>query len=345
MPIKFSPAAIARMGLFNINHGVSEELDSTKYFDNLQFPGATFATGSSAYNVWWKAAKDEDHCRIALMTDYSQWHYNQLGGPIQPYGNVIINAGRDGGCYFSAIPEGSNLSGTFCCGVGDCALISAGNDALTLRKGAAEAASKKEEAQTLSKKHEERSPELESETSHSFSPAARARARALVAREDCVATPQGDAFPAAGYQTLVANTQTCTTGSCSFLINKGISLSTTMTSTSDQTITNTVGASVTTTAGSDLLGFQVAVGVSYDFAIAIGKSMSEAVQNGTTVTVTNNLGQALGTTAFATFTPTYNCYMATVDCGHGVSDPLEFCNPALSEDGTTLLGDYNVVYI
>jgi hypothetical protein len=198
-------------------------------------------------------------------------------------------------------------------------MLAVGNDALLLRKRELEA------ALTLEKRDPEPVPETSlsvipkprrntsaaacktapkpiSCESHSFSPAA--LARSLLPRDDCKATVVADPLPAAGYQTLVANTQTCTSASCSFLVNHGISLSTTLTSSSDQTITNNVGASLSTTAGSDLLGFSETVGVSYDFAIAIGTSTGKNVENGTTVTITNNLGQALGTTAFVTFTPT-----------------------------------------
>lgn len=99
---------------FNVNNGVSNPLTPSRWWDNTDFPGATLVTGSSAYSVWWKAEKDEDNCRIALMTEYSQWHYGQLGGPLQPQGNVIINAGRDGGCYYSSIPVSRPLRATSC---------------------------------------------------------------------------------------------------------------------------------------------------------------------------------------------------------------------------------------
>jgi hypothetical protein len=198
-------------------------------------------------------------------------------------------------------------------------MLAVGNDAVLLRKCELEA------ALTLEKRDPEPVPETSlsvipkprrnasaaarktapkpiSCESHSFSPAA--LARSLLRRDDCKATVVADPGPPPAIRPSSPTRRRAPRPQCSFLVNHGISLSTTLTSSSDQTITNNVGASLSTTAGSDLLGFSETVGVSYDFAIAIGTGTGKNVENGTTVTITNNLGQALGTTAFVTFTPT-----------------------------------------
>lgn len=161
----------------------------------------------------------------------------------------------------------------------------------------------------------------------------------------CKAVNVAGPNPQAGRQSLVATTQTCSTAACSFSISQALTTSTTLTATSDQSVTNTVGASISFTVGVNLIAeADTTVGASYSFAKTIGESTSTAVSNGTTTTVTNTIGQALGTTAFVTFTPTYLCWFPQIDCGAGPSPPFTFCQPQMTPDGHTLLGDYTVVY-
>jgi hypothetical protein len=171
----------------------------------------------------------------------------------------------------------------------------------------------------------------------------------LVARDGCTATILDGPWSEAGIQTMAADPQTCTSGSCSFSISHGVSVTTSLTSTTDQSFTATEGVSVSVTAGVDFFAVsEVSVSASLSMAESIGTSTSQGYSNATTVTVTNNIGQKIGTTGFATFTPTYLCWRATVDCGSGVSDPVNMCNPqyTTNSDGSqTLQGDYSVVYI
>ena len=161
----------------------------------------------------------------------------------------------------------------------------------------------------------------------------------------CKVKTTGDGYPCAGKQTLVANTQSCTGGSCSFAISHGLTVSTSLSTSSDTTITNTLGASVDLKTGVDFIAeAEVTVGASYSFATSIAKSTDTTITNATTITVTNNLGQAPGTQAFVTFTPTYNCWYVEVDCGTPSTGNLNFCQPALGPGGG-LQGDYTVVYI
>lgn len=148
---------------------------------------------------------------------------------------------------------------------------------------------------------------------------------------------------------MVSSVQTCTTATCSFSVSRGVTVSTSLTSTSEQTITNGFGTSISVKTGLNfIVDFEASASIEYNFAKAITKSQSQSVMNSTAVTVTNNVGQQLGTTAFVTFTPTYLCYFAKVDCGAGPSDSFSLCQPQLTENGDkgkTLQGDYNVVYI
>ena len=163
-------------------------------------------------------------------------------------------------------------------------------------------------------------------------------------------------YPSAGKQTLVADTQSCTGGSCSFQISHGLSVSTSLSTSQETTITNGFDASLTVTSGENFISqFQVAAGLSYSFAKSVAESTGTTITNGTTVTVTNNLGQEPGTLAFVTFTPTYTCWGVDVDCatpgsgtpsaGTSTKGFFDFCQPAVGPDGTSLQGDYTVVYI
>lgn len=173
----------------------------------------------------------------------------------------------------------------------------------------------------------------------------------LTKRDDwsgCKAVQTQGPWTSAGIQTMVANTQTCTASSCSFTISQGVSVSSTLTSENSQSFETSFGGSISVEAGFDLLvTTSVTFTATFGFASTIATSTSQSVQNTTTITVTNNLGQPGGTTAFATFTPTYHCWRASMDCGAGVSQPLTFCNPQFENLGSQqiLQGEYNIVYI
>ena len=100
------------------------------HYSSPAFPGAEAKTGTG-YNVYWKIGEPDPGCRVAIMTPYSQSSYGSLGFKAPP-GNVVLMA-KKAGCYFSSIPSGSDISSTFCCGVGDCKYLSVGNSALLKR--------------------------------------------------------------------------------------------------------------------------------------------------------------------------------------------------------------------
>lgn len=53
----------------------------------------------------------------------------------------------------------------------------------------------------------------------------------------------------------------------------------------------------------------------------------------------------LGTNAFLSFTPTYDCWSSDMDCGKGptTGQPFTLCQPQMV--GTVPAGTYNVVYV
>lgn len=144
---------------------------------------------------------------------------------------------------------------------------------------------------------------------------------------------------------MVADPQRCDTAPCSFSVTHGLTVSTSFSTSQDQTITNTVGGSIAIKTGVDFIAeADVTVTAEYSWAQSISKSTSTSITNATTITVTNTLGQQPGTYAFVTFTPTYLCWMAKVDCGGGSSSTMYFCQPQMGSDGKLLEGDYSVVY-
>ena len=158
-------------------------------------------------------------------------------------------------------------------------------------------------------------------------------------------TPSGPGYPSAGQQVLVADPQECSGGTCSFSISHGVTVSTSFTTSSDTTITNTVGGSLSVEAGIDFIEeAKVSATVEYSWAKAVSQSTSTTITNSTTITVTHNIGQQPGTNAFVTFTPTYNCWGVTVDCGTEDQGDFDYCQPALTPDGKGVEGDYTVVY-
>jgi hypothetical protein len=110
-----------------------------------------------------------------------------------------------------------------------------------------------------------------------------------------------------------------------------------------QDVTNTLGVTASVSAGFDLLvTTQASFSTSYSFAWGFSKATGTTIDNGTTTTFSQTIGQPLGTTGFLTFTPTYTCWVANIDCGHGVSQqPFTYCQPAMS--GKSVQGDFTFV--
>ena len=151
--------------------------------------------------------------------------------------------------------------------------------------------------------------------------------------------------PEAGKQSLVANPNICSSGTCSFAISHGVTVSTTFSTSEETTITNSFGESYSLQAGVDfIVDTEMTVSLAYTFAKAVSKSTGTAITNSTTVTVTNTLGQQEGTTAFVTFTPTYLCWDPKISCGGDKDAYMDYCVPQFESDGKTLQGDYTVVY-
>ena len=152
-------------------------------------------------------------------------------------------------------------------------------------------------------------------------------------------------FSEAGKQSLVANPNICSSGTYSFAISHGVTVSTTFSTEEDTTITNSVGAGLSIKTGVNfIVAADVTVSADYNFAKAVSKSTGTAITNSTTVTVTNTLGQQKGTTEFVTFTRTYLCWVPIISCGGDQDAYMDYCVPQFESDGITLQGDYTVVY-
>ncbi|KAK0515377.1 hypothetical protein JMJ35_002756 [Cladonia borealis] len=307
-------------------------------FSNPGFGGAESQDGSG-YDVWWKTSPVDVGCGQALMQAYSQGSYGDLAFNA-PAGNVIMFSNGEG-CIYSHIPLGVELEGSFCCGTGDCGALSVGDASFAKR-----------DTSTIGSLLQSWVPTARSESAAGHAAAAGSITRKLARQGNfdaskCTTTvgPSGPGYPSAGQQVLVANPQQCSAGTCSFSTSHGVTVSTSFTSSSTTTITNTVGASLSIEVGVDFIAeAKVTTSAEYSWAKAVAQSTSTTITNSTTLTVTNNIGQQPGTNAFVTFTPTYTCWGVTVTCGPKDQGEFNFCQPALTSDGTGVEGDYTVVY-
>ncbi|MCJ1457341.1 hypothetical protein MMC28_007709 [Mycoblastus sanguinarius] len=92
----------------------------------------------------------------------------------------------------------------------------------------------------------------------------------------CKTTVTGGPGLQAGPQVLVANSQTCSSGSYNFNINHGVSASTQLSTSKDETITNTIGGSVAIKTGVDLMAeADVTLTATYPWADAIPSRLAQ----------------------------------------------------------------------
>lgn len=157
-------------------------------------------------------------------------------------------------------------------------------------------------------------------------------------------TPVG--HTSAGMQTIIGAQQTCSSPPCTFSVSQAISIGTTLTRSQSTTITNGMDASIDVAVGPTWpVEATVSTHIGYTFSSAIAQGTDTGMTNTTTTTVTNTFGLQVGTTGFATFTPTLRCMTVEMDCGGGPVGGWHQCNPVLNPDGKTPQGDYNVVYV
>lgn len=148
--------------------------------------------------------------------------------------------------------------------------------------------------------------------------------------------------PSAGQQTLFASAQSCAEGTstCFFQVAHDVTVSSTFTSTQATTVTNTFGGSVTAQTGLQ----PNRDGLRHHSPLRRQHSTSKAITNSTAFAVIKIFQQQPGTNAYLNFTPLFNCWGATPDCGTPDKAYFEFCNPALTPDGKDVQDDYTVVY-
>ncbi|KAH8427166.1 uncharacterized protein LDX57_004881 [Aspergillus melleus] len=315
--------------------GISEKLSNVAWYGNVEFPEEAAGEGSGAYDVWWRVQDLDPGCRFALINLYTQKNYGMVPGVEMP-GNQILNVGAPG-CFYSSLPALQDIGATFCCGQGDCGSMNLGNSALTKRE--------EEQVQPPTEKRDARRKHAKGEQRAALK-------AALERREDedwdgsgCKAVDTWGPSIEAGKQTIIGSTQYCgSNDACSFPISGSISSGTTLSSSSSQTITNGMDVSVGVSVGSDfIVKSEVSTTMGYNFAESIATENGVSVDESKTFTVGNTLTQKPGTRAFLTFTPTYKCFEASLDCGGPTSEPLWLCNPETTGEDS-IQGDYMVVY-
>ncbi|KAI9702339.1 MAG: hypothetical protein M1836_000818 [Candelina mexicana] len=167
----------------------------------------------------------------------------------------------------------------------------------------------------------------------------------LADESKCKVTTIGAPATEAGKQVLVANPSTCSIALCSFAISHAVTVSITYSTNTEMTMTTSAGASIPVKAGIDFISDAEVTGTLESlWAKAVSESTGTSITHGYTVTVTDTLGQQIGITACATFTPIYLCWATTVSCGGEGQAGMNYSQPQFGSDGKTLQGDYTVVY-
>ncbi|KAF2141609.1 uncharacterized protein K452DRAFT_358738 [Aplosporella prunicola CBS 121167] len=312
----YSPA-----GKFDAGEGI-KSITPAHWYDEANFPDQT---------VYWKVPELDSNCRVALMTQYAVENYGTLPGDRAP-GKVILNVGEPG-CYYSSLPHGGDIAWSYCCGSDECAILGGNSAALSKRSDGDEIVD---------------SPEAEGVTPTDDDSVDAAK-RSLEVRGDdddwsnCEAVDVSKGWTTSGDMHMAANLQTCTEkNGCKFKASMSITTSTTVTSSSSQTINNTFNAGLKVSAGSNLFGLSATAKLSYEFSKSVTESQGMSVQNSTTFTASNELPQHEGTRAYMAFIPWYKCFDAKMKCGDTISDELEVCTPVV--DGKQPQGEYTIVY-
>ncbi|CAJ2514347.1 Uu.00g024660.m01.CDS01 [Anthostomella pinea] len=179
----------------------------------------------------------------------------------------------------------------------------------------------------------------------------------LVGRDDVpactISRGAGTPYKTSGIQRSVTQPEICDTGpgTCSHSVSVSTEASTALSKSSSSSWTVTGGGSIAVDAGVD---FVVDTKVTTTFSYSVAKAWSS--ETGTTITTstTNGTTQTLvlqvGTTAFLSFTPDYQCWQSDANCGKDadgndiIVSGVDFCQPLTGGDGK-LSGTCNVVYI
>ncbi|KAF2193461.1 hypothetical protein K469DRAFT_745058 [Zopfia rhizophila CBS 207.26] len=256
---------------------------------------------------------------------------------------------------------GSNMQNigvitSFCCGKGDCAIADLGTNQLTRRDGDDDIVDLVNKITPFKEKADKLRKELKNSkrtaspaacaadavkrtvTTHQFEPfQRRSDGTILETREDApkcklVEGTKNDHFLITGPQRAVLNLQPCSrSGVCSFTVVVSTTASTATSSSSSKTFSVDTNGSFTIKSGFDfIVDFEASATLNFN----IGNSWTE--ENGKTVTVAKMTGvnqqvaQQPGTTAFLSFTPAYNCFTGTHECGG--PRVVETCYPAMGPD-------------
>ncbi|KAI1102752.1 hypothetical protein F4804DRAFT_353475 [Jackrogersella minutella] len=225
-------------------------------------------------------------------------------------GDEILRVSQEG-CYYTAVNPNDNLITSYCCGTDDCAIAE------------------------IEIQHDEPTDTVTGDAP-----------KCSLISHDSTPTVED------GTQVAVTLPQTCEAPpACTHSITQSRSFSTAISHFSSYTWTTEEGFDVSFEAGVD---FFVDTKVKTGMSLSIAQSFMD--ETGTTMTYTNVTTtqeggrQMMGTVAFYSFTPQFDCWKGDVSCGKDqdgnekILHRISFCQPRQSTSGEPA-GTYRMVYI
>ncbi|CAJ2512667.1 Uu.00g007860.m01.CDS01 [Anthostomella pinea] len=331
-----------------------------RWYDAMEYSNATLSgsmSGTGSANVYWSVGDLDPGCQLILMKDVEQaW---QTINPLP--GNLILSVAMPG-CYYSSLVPQEGLITSFCCGNDDCERVqlesNGGSQKRSVDKVAVDERYLVDPAQEKAD-IAKRAPISNAGRAVDYVKAARRfiSGDPLVKRDDVpectISGDPGSPYYTSGIQRSVTQPETCDTGpgTCSHSVSVSTEASTALSKSSSSSWTVTGGGSVSVDAGVDfIVDTKVTTTLSFSVAKAWSNETGTTLTTGTTNGTTQTLVQQVGTTAFLSFTPQYECWQSDATCGQDadgndiVVQGVDFCQPLTGGDGK-LSGTYSVVYI
>ncbi|KAI1415457.1 hypothetical protein F5Y13DRAFT_207196 [Hypoxylon sp. FL1857] len=226
-------------------------------------------------------------------------------------GDEILRVSREG-CYYTALSPNENLITSFCCGHDDCAIAEV----------------------------EVQKPQAKDTTSGE-------PPECKLIRYDSTPTIED------GTQIAITRPQTCEAEpACTHSITQSHTVSTAVSHFQSYTWTTELGVDVGIEAGIDFIGdIKAKVGLSGSIAQSWMDEIGVTITEGNVTTTEEGGRQEVGTVAFYSFTPQYECYKGDLSCGKDkdgnevVLEDISFCQPRPSTADGGPDGVFRMVYI
>ncbi|KAG9235147.1 hypothetical protein BJ875DRAFT_440604 [Amylocarpus encephaloides] len=358
---------------FTLGFGVDAPDRGNKWqrYKNVNFKNTSAPANGIGDWVYWDVGDVGHDCNHVIMLPYAGNVGHGAMAFDQPPGNVIVAANKRG-CHFTQIPASTTLYTTFCCGSQCQHFVGDSPDGRKTDKRSEELVTepvvKPRTVEVPMKK--DVTALLDLPTRHTGSLAARAAAltspnpASLQRREQCRSDDEacmekvwascqidkGESSATAGLQVAVSNIQKATAGpgvgSSSISASRSFTIGTSFSSSVGESTSIGVGVSVGITAG---VAFPVeatsTVTLSSSFTKEFNKQTTNESNESKQTSVTYTSSMVPGTQGFLSFTPYYNCYSPTIQCGESkMWGYFSICYPQLGNDGA-VKGEYSIVIV